>query len=370
MITNEQIRELRVDLRAAGVFTHHEGRTWLELAVLLTGFAIATALTIAYGFPLAFLTVPLAAVAMTSAVMLGHEGGHSAFSDKRLRNDIMLYLSFPLLGGVSARYWKAKHNVLHHGHPNVVGHDEDLDLWPMAATKAHHEKSGPFLQWFQRNIQGFVFWPLTAFLTWSMRAATFQFLYLGAKKGKMGAGYWVDVAALVLHYIGWILVPGLLVGFLPVILFYVVVWGLIGVFLSAIFVPAHLGLPIVSTYQNGWLLQMQTTRNLRMPGWLSWLFMGLDHQVEHHLFPRIGHHELPRAAVIVKSWADRIGAPYQSIGYVAGLGEVTRLIFRAWDQEASPAEALPRAQPTAVDPSKGAPETPDVFQGRSGQAPA
>lgn len=203
-ITNEQIRELRVELRAGGVFAHHEGRTWLELGALLFGFAIATTLTILYGFPLAFVTVPLAAVAMTSAVMLGHEGGHNAFSEKRSRNDLILYLAFPLLGGVSAGYWKAKHNVLHHGHPNVVGKDEDLDLWPMAATKLHHENSGPFLRWFQRNIQGFVFWPLTSFLTWSMRAASFQFFYQQAKKKKMGALYWLDVAAMVVHYAGWI----------------------------------------------------------------------------------------------------------------------------------------------------------------------
>ncbi len=347
MITNEQIRELRVELRAAGVFEHRESRTWLELALLVAIFAVATALTFTFGFPLALLTVPIAAIAMTSAVMLGHEGGHGALSEQRSRNELMLWLTFPLLGGVSARYWKAKHNVLHHGHPNVVDHDEDLNLWPMAATRAHHERSGPALRWFQRNLQGYFFWPLTAFLTWSMRFASVTFLIAEFRRGRRGAGFWIDAATLIVHHLLWIALPAAFVGFWPALGFYLAVWGLIGVFLSAIFVPAHLGLPMVSEWHNGWLLQLQTTRNLRMPRWLSWFFMGLDHQVEHHLFPRLAHHQLPKAAAIVRAWAQRIGAPYHDVGYLDGLGEVSRLMFRAWRQEAQPSTSIDTAQPAA-----------------------
>jgi len=262
MITPQNIRELRVELRAAGVFEHHEGRTWLELGALLVAFAALTVLTVTLGWVAAIVTVPLAAVAMTSAVMLGHEGGHGALSAKKSRNEAMLYVAFPLLGGVSARYWKAKHNVLHHGHPNVVGQDEDLNLWPMAATRTHHEQSGPALRWFQRNLQGYFFWPLTALLTWSMRASSLSFLW---KDKRRGPAYWADVGLLAAHYTLWLVLPALAFGLLPVLAFYLVVWGLIGIFLSAIFVPAHLGLPMVSEYDNGWLLQLQTTRNLTMP---------------------------------------------------------------------------------------------------------
>ncbi len=337
MISRDEIRQLRQDLRDAGVMDGDEGRTWRELALLLTVFsaAVVGALLLPSGW--LFLMIPAAAIAMTSAVMLGHEGGHGALSTKKWRNELMLYLTFPLLGGVSAGYWKAKHNVLHHGQPNVVGRDEDLNLWPMASNRAAHDASGPFLRWFQRRLQGFFFWPLTAFLTWSMRWASVAHLIGDFRRGRRGASFWLDVAAQVAHYAIWIAIPAAFVGFLPALGFYLAVWGLIGVFLSAIFVPAHLGLPLVTTFEDGWLLQLQTTRNLRMPRWLSWFFMGLDHQVEHHLLPRLGHRELRRAAVVVRAWAERIGAPYQDVGYGKGLAEVTRLMFRAWNLEAAPA---------------------------------
>lgn len=337
------LRTLRERLRAAGLFERRELRTWLELTALLAVFAAATAGVAAFGLPVAILLVPVAAVALTSAAMLGHEGGHRALSKSRLRNELMLHLTFPLIGGMSARYWKHKHNVLHHGHPNVVPTDEDLELWPMASTRAHHERASRPVRWFQRHLQGWFFWPLTAFLTFSMRYASVRFLAAEARAGKVGAAWFADVGCMVLHVALWLVVPSLAFGFGAAVAFYLVLWGINGVLLSAIFVPAHVGLPVVSGFDDAWRLQLETTRDLAMPRWLAWLFMGLDRQVEHHLFPRLGHRELAHAAPIVRAWAAEHDLPHKTIGYGAGLLEVTRLMHRAWDLEVAPA---PPSAPT------------------------
>ncbi len=354
MISTQHIRELRTELRAAGVFEHQEGRTWLELLLLLSVFGAATALTAVYGLPLAFLTVPLAAFSLTSAVMLGHEGGHGALSSSRFRNELMLHLTFPLIGGMSARYWKHKHNVLHHGHPNVPDHDEDLQLWPMAATRAHHDASPAPLRWFQKHLQGFAFWPLTSFLTWTIRASSVTHLIRDGQRGRRGGWYWLDVAMFVMHHVVWLVIPSFFFDLGSVFAFYLALWALISVSLSAIFVPAHIGLPVVDACDNGWLLQLQTTRNLAMPRALGWFFMGLDRQVEHHLFPRLPHRNLPRAAAIVEAWANRIGAPYQTINYASGLAQVTRHMFRAWDDPATTiTSGVPLAMPVSESPDSG-----------------
>jgi len=46
----------------------------------------------------------------------------------------ILHLVFPFFGGLGVQHWKNKHNHLHHGHPNVVGRDPDMNVWPMALT--------------------------------------------------------------------------------------------------------------------------------------------------------------------------------------------------------------------------------------------
>jgi fatty acid desaturase len=339
MIDTQDLKALRSELKQAGVFDRREGRTWLELLALLAAFVATTAGVALWGLPAALVLVPLGAVALTSAVMLGHEGGHKALSDSRWRNEAMLHVAFPFIGGLSAKYWVYKHNVLHHGHPNAVQTDEDLNLWPMAASRWHHQRSGAFLQWFQRHLQGWAFWPLTSFLTWSMRVSSVAHLAREARAGRVDGLWWLDAVSMVLHPVLWLVAPALLFGVWPVVAFYVVTWGLIGVFLSAIFVPAHVGLPMVDGYEDAWLLQLQTTRNLAMPRWLSFLFMGLDHQVEHHLFPRISHRRLPLAATIVRAWAERLNLPHQSIGYVAGLREVSRLMHRAYLLDVGPQPA-------------------------------
>ena len=64
---------------------------------------------------------------------------------------------------------------------------------------------------------------------------------------------------------------------------------------------SYIGLPIVGSQHHDWLHQVETTRNLELPRFVSFFFIGLDYQVEHHLFPKIPHQHLPRAAAITPS---------------------------------------------------------------------
>jgi linoleoyl-CoA desaturase len=262
--------------------------------------------------------------------MSGHEAAHGSFAAGKAHNELMLHLAFPLFGGLGAQHWKTKHNRRHHAHPNVVGRDDDIDLWPLAVSSVAHQGSSRPRRWWQRNLQGYLFWPLNLFLTFVMRMATWRHIATEVRAGRIDRALLLDIACLLAHYTLWLVVPAFCFGPLPAVLVYVGLWSMVGLLLGLVFAPAHMGLPIVDHKGDGWLHQLETTRNLMMPRWLSWFFVGLDRQVEHHLFPRIPHQELPRASQITSAWCARIGAPHHEIGYGSAIADVTRFMFRSW----------------------------------------
>ncbi|MCG8418528.1 MAG: fatty acid desaturase, partial [Proteobacteria bacterium] len=252
------------------------------------------------------------------------------------------HLMFPLFSGLGAMYWRHKHNGLHHGHPNVLGQDPDIDIWPMASCRADYESSGRLRRWFQRNLQGYLFWPLTTLMPTVMRIPSIKFVIADLGKRGLTRANAADALCLTAHYTLWLVVPSVVWGPLETIALYMSLWCLVGVLLSLIFAPAHIGLPITSNQFRDWLHQLETTRNLRVPAWLRYLFIGLDYQVEHHLFPTIPHQNMARACVIVRAWCLELGLEHQEVGYRDALVSVTSFIRDAWDYEAGSREDLRR----------------------------
>jgi fatty acid desaturase len=334
VIDPREMRVLGSELAAAGVFRHHEAATWAKLGLLLVGLAACLVAIASAGGWIAVALVPVAAVLTTTAAMLGHEGSHRSFSASAWRNRLIQHLTFPLLSGLGALYWHHKHDGLHHGHPNVRGGDPDLDLWPMVSCREDHETSSPALRWWQRNFQGAAFWPLTTLLPVVMRIPSLTHLVGVARRRGVDAAWAADATCLALHYTLWLVIPSLVWGVLPALALYMGLWAIVGVMLALIFAPAHIGLPVVAGQHRDWLHQFETTRNLRVPRWLSWFFVGLEYQIEHHLYPRIAHQEMGRAAAIVEAWSLRVGAPYRRIGYGAAIVDVTRFMRGAWQHPA------------------------------------
>jgi fatty acid desaturase len=323
------VKALRRDLEAAGVFEKQEGRSWRKLALLAVVFAGMVAAHLVMPLWGVLLLLPFTSVVAVTIAMLGHEGGHRALSHSQFRNELMIHLTFTAFSGLGTNYWRYKHNVKHHSHTNIDGEDPDLNLWPMASSAAQHRESVPARRWFQRNLQGFMFWPLTLFLSWSMRASGIEYLVRYARERGVDRRWALDVACLVTHLTCWVILPSIFISPLA-ILFYLGVWTLAGPMLAAIFAPAHMSMPVLTGHHDKWRLQFETTRNLAMPAWLSWFFIGLDYQLEHHLFPRIPHQNMKMASAVTRAWAAREGVPYYEVNYVTGLRDVTRYMAVAW----------------------------------------
>ena len=199
---------LRAELRAAGAFDHHEVRSWLKLAVL--GAGLAACLIAMRHVPFwvtAILIIPFAGVLSTSISMTGHEGSHKSFSKSPWRNQLLVYLAFPMFSGLGSLYWRNKHDRLHHGHPNVEGVDPDIKPFPFVSSFGDHEKSTPGLRWFQRNLQRTVFWPMSTLMALGMRRSSILYLVRYPKEHGFTKAWAADVGCLLVHYTCWMVLP-------------------------------------------------------------------------------------------------------------------------------------------------------------------
>jgi fatty acid desaturase len=334
------LASLRAELRAAGVFEHRELRSWLELGCMLVVLAACLVAMAMFGWVAWLVALPIAAVMATSISMLAHEGSHRSFSSSPARNALLVYLLFPLLSGLGALYWRNKHDREHHAHPNVEGADPDIRPFPFVSSRRDHEACGPTLRWFQRNCQRWLFWPMTMLMTIGMRRSSI--LYLVRYRNKRERAWRIEVACMIGHYTGWLVMPSLVWGPLVGVALYLLLWGGVGVCLALVFAPAHMGLPIHRERNHDWQHQLETTRNLELPRWISFFFIGLDHQVEHHLFPKIPHQQLPHAARITSAWCKRHRIPYHSEPYLVALADASHFIRHAWMHDAEVAEAEAR----------------------------
>jgi fatty acid desaturase len=335
-----ELRELRGELREAGAFEHCELRSWFKLATLLAGIACCLVVMAVFGAWTAWLAIPIAAVLSTSTAMLGHEGSHRSFSASPGRNSLLMYLAFPLFGGLGSLYWRNKHDRLHHAHPNVESVDPDIKPFPFVSSRGDHEKCGRGQRWFQRKFQRWAFWPMSLLMALGMRRASIMYLLRYPRQHGIDRAWCLETACMLAHYTGWLVIPSLIWGPLVAFAVYSAIWGLVGVMLALVFAPAHIGLPIVVEPHHDWQHQLETTRNLELPRVISFFFIGLDFQVEHHLFPKIPHQRLRTAAAITSRWCKRNGIPYQSVPYTHALASAAIFIADAWSRDAEHAPSV------------------------------
>ena len=153
-----------------------------------------------------------------------------------------------------------------------------------------------------------------------------------SKKNKRITKVWLlDTSLILVHFALWIALPifaGL--SWQITLGFYALLWGLVGTFLTAIFIVGHAGRPIISEYDQNWRLQIETARRIKFGPVGSFFFVGLDYQIEHHMLPALSHFNLPKAAPLVKEYAEERGWQYQELGFLRALWESTVALHNAW----------------------------------------
>jgi linoleoyl-CoA desaturase len=324
----QEALQIRVEerLAALGRTRYGAARLYLKTAVIVlwAGLSYAGLLVSDHWWQALPLAASLGLALAAIGFNVGHDGNHGTGSPSKLVNRSLGAL-FDLLGG-SSYVWRFKHNVLHHSYPNVNGLDDDIDLGPLCRMSRHQ----PHLP--HHRLQHLYMWVLYAFIV-----PKWQFLddFSAILKGRIGETPFprprgVDLAVFVigkLAFFGWVfLLPAQLHPLSTVLLFYGIVAAIQGLALSVVFQLAHSNDETESFAGLGgdpeseWARhQIETTANFaRRNRLLTWYVGGLNHQVEHHLFPRISHVHLPLIADEVAQVCREHGVRYREYPSLAG----------------------------------------------------
>jgi fatty acid desaturase len=93
--------------------------------------------------------------------------------------------------------------------------------------------------------------------------------------------------------------------------------------MAMIFAPNHKGEDMLGSDQaHNWVHQITLTRNIRPSRLVSYIFGGLDRQVEHHLFPTMSRFKYPTAQRIVRQFCNEKNIPYKETTWVESLRQI------------------------------------------------
>ncbi len=249
-----------------------------------------------------------------------HDGNHGSYSSKSWLNKFMGGSIYILAGNVYN--WQVQHNVLHHTYTNIHGHDEDLEAGRiMRFTKqAEWRRFHKFQHYYSVFLYGLLTfnWAITTdFL--QMRRYLKRNLSYGEFK-KPAIQWTTLIITKVIYFSIWIVAP-IVMGIVwwKVVLGFLVMHYTAGVILSIVFQLAHVVEDISypepndeGEIENTWAIhQLFTTANFAPKNWLvNYYTGGLNHQVEHHLFPNISHVHYDKISKIVKETAHEFELPY------------------------------------------------------------
>ncbi|MGA9637263.1 fatty acid desaturase family protein [Flavobacterium sp.] len=248
-----------------------------------------------------------------------HDGNHGSYSTKPWVNKIMGGSIYILAGNVYN--WQVQHNVLHHTYTNIHGHDEDLDAGRIIRfTKdAKWYSFHKFQQYYALLAYGLltINWCLTTDFK-QMGGYLKRKLYYGTKPNPKNL--WTGlVISKIVYFTFWLVVPMLMLSWWKVLIGFFIMHYTAGLILSMVFQLAHVVEETenpkpneLNEMSNTWAIhQLYTTTNFAPKSWLlNYYTGGLNHQIEHHLYPNISHIHYGKIAEFVKQTARECELPY------------------------------------------------------------
>jgi len=250
-----------------------------------------------------------------------HDSLHGSYSKNKAINRFVSWCTW--LIGVDPTNWKIQHNVLHHTYTNMEDGDEDIE--PRFVFRFSPNQPRVSIQRFQ-HIYAFLFYGLSTLIWITVKDFAKASKYKKEKLLKSGWPYLIHIAHIIVIKIVYLsvflLLPALLIPhpFWMVGLMFLTMHFVAGYMLTFTFQCAH----IIETAEfkdiesgivpeNRLVHQLRTTSNFGVNSKiLFWFFGGLNHQIEHHLFPNICHIHYRKISKIVKATANEFDIPYHS----------------------------------------------------------
>ncbi len=255
---------------------------------------------------------------------LGHDAGHGQAPrrSKILRNISQLTIG-NLAIGFSKDWWITKHNI-HHESPNLLGVDPDpntpVPLYVEQARERGYDADSFVVRWASIIFPAIL--PLQA-----MNARRSSVVHLFSRKScKLSPANRVIEGILILAHVA--LYATLVVaiahnaGVGAAITFVLVHQGTHGVYNAFVFATNHKGKDVFLPGEATWLeLQILTSGNVRSEGVvaekvITWIYGGLNYQIEHHLFPKMSRRNLSKVRPYVIEFCRQNGFDYDEQGII------------------------------------------------------
>jgi linoleoyl-CoA desaturase len=293
-------------------------RLYVKAALLTVVYLVLYISIMSNQFQLLGLVVLYGLLGMTKGIVgfnLIHDALHgSFFKSKKLNRAIGYWFD---INGTSSFIWKISHNIHHHIYTNIPGHDDDIDKAIILRLNTSDK-----VYWFHKYqyLYAPVLYSLIG-LNWVFYSDYNWFIREGKNNNAKPFDFYIFFSLKIVNLLMFLVLPIL---FLSVPWWYVALGFLsmhvcAGLLISIIFQLAHIVDNVEyfepndeGKIESNWAEhEMMTTSNFATHNkWLTEMIGGLNFQVEHHLFPYVGHAHYPEIAKIVKATAQEFDLPY------------------------------------------------------------
>jgi fatty acid desaturase len=314
---------LRSDVTAAGLLTHSLS-FYLPLIVAAFGcYALSTwAIVTTDSYP--WLAGACLGFTLSTVQLAGlmHDAGHRAVFHSTLLNNLLGLACSGAIGMVFPS-WVQRHN-LHHAYPNQEALDPDMEVPFLVVSEADFAGKDS-LQRLLARWQAYYYYPLGALVSFSNRLGSMTYFWRNRSRTNL-AGLLLYLPALVLLF------AGPLLAFQPEKAAFVLLLVHVstGVYLAACFAPNHKGMPLVQRDADISFLehQVRTSRNVKGGLLTDFLLVGLNHQVEHHLFPGCPRNKLRSLGPHVRRLCEEQDLPYTQVSFLRTNALLVRHLHR------------------------------------------
>lgn len=338
------VAKMRQTMQSMRLF---ESSKWYYTAKTVSTTAICLlAVAILLAAPGSHLAVCLAAVTLAvfwqQCGWLAHDFLHHQVFFNRGLNNIAGLIIGNLYQGFSVNWWKSKHNH-HHAVPNVTdapsGGDPDIATMPIlfwSEKLIEGEDLHRFPKWMLKN-QSVLYWPILcmARISWLIQSIQHQIAPVNPYVTSM-LMYISEVSILITHHALYLYLVSFIKTWPLVVMFVIISQSLGGLLIGVVFTVGHNAMEVfteeelrATDFVN---LQVRSTRDVDPHWFTDWFCGGLNYQVEHHIWPTIPRHNLPRAAVFLKQFCEKHSIPYSSAGLIEGNRQVCKLISKLSQQ--------------------------------------
>ncbi|MDI5962032.1 acyl-CoA desaturase [Streptomyces sp. SL13] len=266
-------------------------------------------------------------VMFAQVALVAHDLAHRQVFRLRRPSETAGRIAGNLGVGMSYGWWQDKH-TRHHANPNHEDLDPDVDPYVFVWSRGQAERVGGLARFIGAR-QAFWFFPLLTLEGFNLHFAGARAVFRRGSaiklRGLEGVLLCVHVAVYLAALL-LVLTPWQALAFLAV---HQMVFG---VYMGCTFAPNHKGMPtITGADERPDFLRRQvlTSRNVRGGLLLEVVLGGLNHQIEHHLFPSMPTPHLRRARVIVRAYCAELGIAYTEAGLIASYAQALRHLHDA-----------------------------------------